>query len=309
NASSDTGSGLAKYQLYIDNALNKDNLSTTSVTPSASLTCGAHTWYATAIDNAGNATNAGAFTVNIICSGGFSSASPSVPAPSEPADAGIFPDSQANPESINQSASDCVNNNLKNLFNLPSQTVETISACEAKAAYGYNQTIVLDKTEAPIYQKLEKDNQALIDLGQNHKNAIMNFIHIGTPTTLHLGAGERAGVINSFQSAYGHLPQSEADWQDIIKIANGRWPAQTNIQTEANAQGAFKKIYLKEPNQKNPYDNAALTVIAYGLRPVNRNLNSEAQAIKYFKAIYGYNPQSATAWDIVRAIAYSGARR
>ncbi|PIV51914.1 hypothetical protein COS18_01475, partial [Candidatus Falkowbacteria bacterium CG02_land_8_20_14_3_00_36_14] len=63
------------------------------------------------------------------------------------------------------------------------------------------------------------------------------------------------------------------------------------------------------PNQKNPYDNAALTVIAYGLRPVNRNLNSEAQAIKYFKAIYGYNPQFATAWDIVRAIAYSGARR
>jgi len=45
------------------------------------------------------------------------------------------------------------------------------------------------------------------------------------------------------------------------------------------------------------------------LRPSDRNLNSEKTAIKTFKAIYGYNPSTASAWDIVRAIAYSGATR
>ena len=44
-------------------------------------------------------------------------------------------------------------------------------------------------------------------------------------------------------------------------------------------------------------------------QPADRNLNSERAAIKIFKGIYGYNPSTATAWDIVRAIAYSGATR
>lgn len=59
----------------------------------------------------------------------------------------------------------------------------------------------------------------------------------------------------------------------------------------------------------SPNDNAAITVIAYGLRPVNRNLESEKAGIRIFKAIYGYDPESAVSWDIVRAIAYSGAIR
>ncbi|MBI4779186.1 hypothetical protein HY797_01900 [Candidatus Falkowbacteria bacterium] len=60
---------------------------------------------------------------------------------------------------------------------------------------------------------------------------------------------------------------------------------------------------------KQPNDNAAVTVIAYGLRPTARNTNSEKAAIKSFKTIYGHAPVSALAWDIVRAIAYSGAKR
>ncbi len=97
--------------------------------------------------------------------------------------------------------------------------------------------------------------------------------------------------------------------QDIIKIANGRWPGQKNEKTETNAKAAFRKIYLREPDKNNTHDNNAIAVISYGLRPTNRNLNSEKQAIKTFKFIYGYAPKSATAWDVVRAIAYSGAKR
>ena len=139
--------------------------------------------------------------------------------------------------------------------------------------------------------------------------ALTNFISYGTPTTINLGEGERAGVVNSYKAAFGKLPSTEAEWNDVIKIGNGRWPSERNDLSEANAAAAFKKIYLRDADRSNPNDDAAVTVIAYGLRPADRNLDSEKAAIRIFKDIYGYNPSSATAWDIVRAIAYSGATR
>ena len=106
------------------------------------------------------------------------------------------------------------------------------------------------------------------------------------------------------------MPQSISDWQDIIKIANGRWPSERNLSAEQKAeQEIFKKVYLRLADMSNPNDNAAVTVITYGLRPANRNMDSEKAGIKIFKNIYGYNPASAIDWDVVRAIAYSGATR
>lgn len=151
--------------------------------------------------------------------------------------------------------------------------------------------------------------KGITGLTAENKNAITNFIVYGTNSTQILGAGERAGVINSYKSAFGKLPATQSEWEDAIKIANGRWPTERSEQAEKRAKAEFKKVYLRDPNMNNPNDNAAVTVIAYGLRPDNRNLNSEKIAIKTFKAIYGYNPSSAVDWDIVRAIAYSGAKR
>ncbi len=141
------------------------------------------------------------------------------------------------------------------------------------------------------------------------RNTINNFVAYGTKSTKVLGAGERAGVVNSFQSAFNKLPTTTADWNDVMKIANGRWPDQRSEQAESDATATFKKIYLRDPDRTYPHDDAAVTVMAYGLRPADRNLNSERAAIGIFKDIYGYNPTSATDWDAVRAIAYSGAIR
>ncbi|MDD5031782.1 MAG: hypothetical protein PHR36_01920 [Patescibacteria group bacterium] len=141
------------------------------------------------------------------------------------------------------------------------------------------------------------------------RNTINNFVTYGTKATKTLGAGERAGVVNSFKAALGKLPTTEADWNDVIKIANGRWPSQISKTAEDKATINFKKVYLRNPDRKVAHDDAAITVMAYGLRPADRNLNSEKAAIKSFKAIYGYAPSAATAWDVVRAIAYSGATR
>ncbi len=59
----------------------------------------------------------------------------------------------------------------------------------------------------------------------------------------------------------------------------------------------------------NPNDNAAVTVIAYGLRPGNRNMESETKAIDIYRSIFNKAPVEANDWDLVRAIAYSGATR
>jgi hypothetical protein len=145
--------------------------------------------------------------------------------------------------------------------------------------------------------------------GSESSADIVNFIAYGTPSTMKLGSGERAGVVNSFRAAFGRVPTSDLDWQDIIKIANGRWPSQTNEAAEALASETFKTIYLREPNMDSPSDNAAVTVMAYGLRPADRNLDSERAAINIFRNIFKKSPESATEWDAVRAIAYSGATR
>ena len=116
-------------------------------------------------------------------------------------------------------------------------------------------------------------------------------------------------MLNSYKAAFGKLPKTEADWADAIKIANGRWPSERSATAETGAKTSFKKIYGREANMDNQNDNAAVTVMAYGLRPANRNLNSEKAAILAFKYFLKRTPTTAVDWDIVRAIAYSGAKR
>ena len=147
------------------------------------------------------------------------------------------------------------------------------------------------------------------ELMKRSGNRLNRFITQGTESTKILGVGERAGVVTSFKAVFKREPQSQKDWEDVLKIANGRWPSQRDEKTEKNAEAAFRKIYLRNPNKNNAQDNNAIAIISYGLRPTQRNMNSEKQAINSFKAIYGYAPKSTSAWDIVRAIAYSGAKR
>jgi len=139
--------------------------------------------------------------------------------------------------------------------------------------------------------------------------AITNFIAYGTATTKVLGAGERAGVVNSFQNAFKKLPATKLDWQDAIKIANGRFPAQQSISKEKQALSPFTDIYKKLPDFSNGHDEAALKIITYGIRPTARNFDSEKAAIITFESVYGEKPATTSDWDIMRAIAYSGAKR
>ena len=165
------------------------------------------------------------------------------------------------------------------------------------------------KEEIGLKKYVKELIKGLNNLMADRQIALNHFIAYGTKTTLILGAGERAGVISSYKSAFNKLPVTAEEWSDAIKIANGRWPSEISTSTQAKAAQEFKKVYKRAPNMKQTNDNAAVTVMAYGLRPANRNINSEKAAIKSFRAVYGSTPVSATDWDIVRAVAYSGARR
>jgi len=146
-------------------------------------------------------------------------------------------------------------------------------------------------------------------LGTQQMYAINNFIVYGTTSTQGLGAGERAGVISSYQRAYNRLPVTVDDWRDCIAIAAGRWPSEKSQSAESQAEESFRTIYKRAPSMDNANDNAAVTVMAYGLRSSNRNLDSEKSTIKLFKRIFSHNPLNALDWNIVRAITYSGASR
>lgn len=141
------------------------------------------------------------------------------------------------------------------------------------------------------------------------RGAMETFVAYGTAQTKELGAGERAGVVNSFKEAFGKLPETVVDWEDVMKIAVGRFPSQRGDEREREAVATFRKIYRRDPNRVNANDDAAVVVMSYGLRPVVRRRTSEKAAIKIYKGIFKRAPASASDWDVVRAIAYSGAKR
>ena len=186
------------------------------------------------------------------------------------------------------------------------QIVNSGEVGQITTSVGASRDLALEtETDEAIVKKVTEGSSPSTETNSK----IINFVTYGTISTKILGAGERAGVVNSYKSAFGSLPETESDWADVIKIGNGRWPGKTSQTAEDRALINFKVVYLREPDRTNPHDDAAITVMAYGLRSDNRNLDSEKVAIKTFKSIYGYNPEKATAWDVVRAIAYSGATR
>ena len=140
-------------------------------------------------------------------------------------------------------------------------------------------------------------------------NSYTNFITYGSESAVKLGAGERAGVLNSYKAAFGKLPVSARDWQDVVNIATGHWTNERNTVAENKAKITFRAVYRREADLTNKYDDAAINILAYGLLSAKRNIGSEQTAIKTFKAVFRYNPKSTADWNSVRAIAYSGTKR
>lgn len=141
----------------------------------------------------------------------------------------------------------------------------------------------------------------MTDLGENGRSIVF-FTAYGTPSTADLGYRERSGVLNSYKTAYGHLPLSKGNWTDLLKIANGVPPTAKSLQAEQDARKRFRDTFKREAN--TPNDAAAILIMAYGVRPAMANPKMERVALNTFKSIYGYLPIYSYQWDIMRAIAY-----
>ena len=141
------------------------------------------------------------------------------------------------------------------------------------------------------------------------------YVYEGTNSSRAIGFGERMSVIKSFYFAFDRFPETELDWQDIIKISAGRWPSQRSFEKENEMKQVFEKIYLRQPDMKNAYDNAMITVATYGLRPQKINYEKQSIARRYYgDTMSGFKIfldkwEYPKMWDIIRGIAYSGASR
>lgn len=134
--------------------------------------------------------------------------------------------------------------------------------------------------------------------------AVTNFTTYGTQRTYRLGAGERAGVVNSFRAVYGRVPLSDCDWQNAVRIASYRLPHDLSATRESSSESLFRKIYDRAPQRMDSTENSSILMMAYGLRPLNRDLEAERKMIPLYRHIFGKIPQTATEWDALRAMAY-----
>jgi hypothetical protein len=162
------------------------------------------------------------------------------------------------------------------------------------------------------YEAESKLTEATENTKESFNPGISAFISSGLDkNSKKLGIGERTAVINSYKEAFGKLPQSTLDMQDVLKIANGVPPDKRNKGKESQVKVQFEKIYNREAVLTNRQDYNAIMIMAYGLRQKTgfRNLASEQAALKTFKKIYRKLPSSTTDWNIVQAITYSGAKK
>lgn len=137
----------------------------------------------------------------------------------------------------------------------------------------------------------------------------VHFVAYGTEASKKMSVNDRKGVVGDFNSIYGRVPTSDKDWSDINAILSSQKPSQRVLKAEQTALKDFVKVYKKLPNFKKSADELALYYIGYNIRSATRNLNSEKAAITTFKNTYGVKPSTSHQWAIVRAIAYSGAKK
>jgi ferredoxin len=137
-------------------------------------------------------------------------------------------------------------------------------------------------------------------------NTLNYFLVYGSIGTFKLSATDRAGYLASYIQAYAQAPKTEANWNDLLSIAVGNIPAVHSVKAENQAKIEFKKVYKRNANVNNAADNRAIMYIAYGIKISARNLANEAKAIKTFQSVYSHAPVNTLAWNIVKAIAYSG---
>jgi hypothetical protein len=170
------------------------------------------------------------------------------------------------------------------------------------------QQVVLKKQEATAWKKIVKINAASA-LSNPELAKVIAFIVYGTESTAGLTIADRSSLVYNFVLAYDKLPQASLDWQDLLKISTGRWPKTLSQKAETEASIQFRRFYQKRVDWNNNNDVNAIKILSYGIIPVKINIDAEKNAKATFRKIVGRPASSDKDWKIIRAIAYSGAKK
>jgi ELWxxDGT repeat protein len=176
-----------------------------------------------------------------------------------------------------------------------SSSPQSSSGGEAGTIASQSQRVELSSAAKTAYEKVAAKKQ--FSVGVNYQ--VAKFIGDGTPSTGSLGAGERAGIIDSFIYAFNKEPNGESDWNDILKIANGQTPSVKNEDAEKRAKEVLEKII---PGSSG--SGFLVNMVAYGLRPAVRSLAEESISLKVFGKIFKRLPNDAFDWNVLRAMSY-----
>ena len=199
-----------------------------------------------------------------------------------------------------------------NSVNKTNSEIKNITS-EATIMVEGNLTTILSNAQAAKNTQLETINKNLylnslvkgLKLTTTQINSLNYFITYGTASTKKLDASDRAATLGSYFFTYKTLPTNATQWSDLFSVISCLMPTTKSASAETQAKLEFKKIYSRNADLSNAYDNGMIMITAYGLRPT-RNLAAEKKAILKFKSIYNHAPLSPLAWNLIRAIAYSG---
>ncbi|MEI6597029.1 MAG: cellulase family glycosylhydrolase [bacterium] len=187
---------------------------------------------------------------------------------------------------------------VKDFLNYPEKVKERLAADEKKKQE-------LAQTVKPISQV--KNN-----LFNEFKLRLASYLANGADiNSAKFNKSDRQAILDNFAAAYGHKPENENEWQDLIKINNGYWPSKISLAAEVKAKENFKKIFKRVPNMNNAADKHTMKILAYDIhqRPEQRSLGKERAAIVKFKKIFKYLPANSTDWKFIRALAYGGVKK
>ncbi|MBI5254336.1 carboxypeptidase regulatory-like domain-containing protein [Candidatus Falkowbacteria bacterium] len=183
----------------------------------------------------------------------------------------------------------------------PATTVVVIVIANAKPSLPTTATRDLAKEAAAIaeYKKITKKNPA-----KSTEWLIVTFLtYGGSDVTKALTAKDRSGLLADFKDIYGKLPVTDADWQNLAKMAQNVTPTKV-AKKELQANKDFKKIFKRAVKFTNATEEKFVHMVTYRLRVTERDLNKEKVGLAKYRKVYKAVPKTSKDWAVVRALSY-----
>ncbi|MDP2737028.1 MAG: cellulase family glycosylhydrolase [bacterium] len=166
-----------------------------------------------------------------------------------------------------------------------------------------------EKKRQELVEAAKKASQAKNSRTREFQLRLESYLANGADAnSAKLSKKDRQAILDNFAAVYGHEPENENEWQDLMRINNGYWPSKVSQEAEDKAKEDFKKIFKRLPDMNINSDKHAVKILAYDIRQraEKRSLGKERTAIAKFIKIFKYLPVNSLDWKFVHVLAYGG---